>query len=242
MVSSVKKWQALFFYVKNENPANELLNLPSFSLAPPTKMNWGYCHKPTDLAAQVNLLLEFLRTCITRDRLTAADLLCTFVSRRVLPLQRRSHKIGHMGVASRVNYISNARLPNNWQWGMEPFSRHDLPAAVSLFVLLPVWRYAVAFSFALFSCYSFVVSAGCRTSRGCSSKMATWRRRFGKPTTPTRWTGLPARTRTRTPPAKLSRSKVSLPRPRSRRRRLPLWNRSLWLPWLWRLPRPTQGS
>ncbi|KAM0919994.1 hypothetical protein ACQ4PT_007868 [Festuca glaucescens] len=82
-VDSVKKWQTSFFYVKNENPAVDRLNLPPFSLAPPTKVNWGYCHKPTDPQAEVNLLLDFLRTCVTRDRLTAADLLCTFISRRV---------------------------------------------------------------------------------------------------------------------------------------------------------------
>ncbi|KAM0860662.1 hypothetical protein ACQ4PT_046399 [Festuca glaucescens] len=91
------------------------------------------------------MLLEFLRTCVTRDRLTGADLLCTFISRRVLPLQRRAHKICYMsgrldptrtskiqlsleGVARRVNHISQARLPDNWQWGMEPFSRNDPPA------------------------------------------------------------------------------------------------------------------
>ncbi|KAM0930007.1 hypothetical protein ACQ4PT_001237 [Festuca glaucescens] len=79
-VDSVKKWQTSFFYVKNENPAVDRLNLPPFSLAPPTKMNWGYCHKPTDLQAEVNLLLDFLQTCVTQDRLTTADLLCTFIS------------------------------------------------------------------------------------------------------------------------------------------------------------------
>ena len=86
MVDSVKKWQTTFFYVKNENPAKDLLNLPEFSPAPPAKTNWGYCPKPADPAAEVNMLLEFLRTCVTRDRLTGADLLCTFANRRVLPL------------------------------------------------------------------------------------------------------------------------------------------------------------
>ncbi|KAM0919996.1 hypothetical protein ACQ4PT_007868 [Festuca glaucescens] len=37
-VDSVKKWQTSFFYVKNENPAVDRLNLPPFSLAPPTKV------------------------------------------------------------------------------------------------------------------------------------------------------------------------------------------------------------
>ncbi|KAM0845108.1 hypothetical protein ACQ4PT_056606 [Festuca glaucescens] len=129
----------------NENPAKDLLNLPEFLPAPPAKTNWGFCPKPADPAAEVNMLLEFLRTCVTRDHLTGADLLCTFISRRVLPLQWRVHKICHMsgrldptrtskvqlsleGVARRVNHISQAKLPDNWQWGMEPFSRNDPPA------------------------------------------------------------------------------------------------------------------
>ncbi|KAM0877096.1 hypothetical protein ACQ4PT_035743 [Festuca glaucescens] len=144
-VDSVKKWQTTFFSLKNENPAKDLLNLPEFSPAPPAKTNWGYCPKPADPAAEVNMLLEFLGTCITRDRLTGVDLLCTFISRRVLPLQRRAHKICYMSgwldptrtskvqlslesVARRVNHISQAKLPDNWQWGMEPFSRNDPPA------------------------------------------------------------------------------------------------------------------
>ncbi|KAM0915282.1 hypothetical protein ACQ4PT_010946 [Festuca glaucescens] len=129
----------------NEDPAKDLLNLPAFSPAPPAKTNWGYNHKSNDPAAEVSMLLEFLKTCTTRDRLTGADLLCTFISRRVLPLQRRAHKICYMsgrldptwtskvqlsseGVARRVDHISQARLPDNWQWGMEPFRREDPPA------------------------------------------------------------------------------------------------------------------
>ncbi|KAM0839211.1 hypothetical protein ACQ4PT_060453 [Festuca glaucescens] len=144
-VDSVKKWQASFFYVKNENPAKDLLNLPEFSPAPLAKTNWGYCLKLTDPAAEVNMLLDFLRTCVTRDSLTGADLLYTFISRRVLPLQWWVHKICYMsgrldptrtskvqlsleGVARRVNHISQAKLPDDWQWGMEPFSRNDPPA------------------------------------------------------------------------------------------------------------------
>jgi hypothetical protein len=147
-VDSVKKWQTTFFYVKNENPAKDLLNLPDFLPAPPAKTNWGYNPKSNDPAAEVNMLLEFLRTCVTRDRLTRADLLCTFISRRVLPLQRRAHKICYMsgridltrrskvqlsseGMARRVNHISQTRLPDNWQWGMEPFRREEPPALVS---------------------------------------------------------------------------------------------------------------
>jgi hypothetical protein len=104
--------------------------------------------------------MEFLKTCVTVNRLTASDLLCTYAVRRVLPLQCRAHKIGHMsgrfdptrtskvelthaGVASQVNYISNARLPDDWPWGMELFCRSDPPAVVSLFRIWPACRYIV---------------------------------------------------------------------------------------------------
>jgi hypothetical protein len=147
-VDLVKKWQTTFFYVKNEDSANDLLNLPAFTSSPPAKTNWGYCLRTTDPAAEVNMLLEFMRTCVTRDRLTGTDLLYTFTSRQVLLLQQHVHKICYMtvwldptrtskvqltleGVARRVNHISQAKLPNNWQWGMEPFSRNDPPALVS---------------------------------------------------------------------------------------------------------------
>ena len=55
-VDSVKKWQATFFYVKNENPAFDRINLPEFAPEPPTKLNWGHYHKPADPEEEVNLL------------------------------------------------------------------------------------------------------------------------------------------------------------------------------------------
>ncbi|KAM0900838.1 hypothetical protein ACQ4PT_020367 [Festuca glaucescens] len=141
---SVKKWQTTFFYVKNADAAKDMINLPAFSPAPPTKANWGYSPKTNDPAAEVNRLLEFLKTCATRDRLTGADLICTFISQRVLPLQKRVHKIFYMsgwldltrtskvqlsneGVARQVNHVSQAHLPDNWQWGMQPYRREDPP-------------------------------------------------------------------------------------------------------------------
>jgi hypothetical protein len=68
---------------------------------------------------------------VTEERLTTADLLCCYASRRVLPLQARVHKICHMSgrfdptrtsklelshpaVARRVNFISQAKLPDDW--------------------------------------------------------------------------------------------------------------------------------
>ena len=89
-----------------------------------------------------------LQHLVQSEHLVASDLLITFVSRRVLPLQLRAHKIGHMSgrldptrtsavelepadVARRVNLISNAKLPEKWRWGMKPFDRANRPPVVS---------------------------------------------------------------------------------------------------------------
>jgi hypothetical protein len=127
----VKKWQMSFFYVRNENPLFDRLNLPEYNPAPPVgRINWGHNAKSADPNAEVNLLWEFLVGCTTEGQLRAEDLLCTFASRRVLPLQARAHKIGHMSgrfdptrtsraeltkaqVARRVNFISVAKMPED---------------------------------------------------------------------------------------------------------------------------------
>jgi hypothetical protein len=154
-VDSVKKWQASFFYVKNENPAFNWVNLPEYSPNPPIgKLNWGHCAKLADPEVEVNILWQVLRDYVADERLVASDLLCCYISRRVLPLQARSHKICHMSgrfdptrtsklelskaaVARRVNFVSQARLPDNWGWGMEPFNRAEPPPVVRflLFIL-----------------------------------------------------------------------------------------------------------
>ena len=77
------------------------------------------------------MLWDFLEECVTEGGLRAADLLCCYASRRVLPLQARAHKICHMSgrfdptrtskleltnaqVAKRVNFVSQAKFPDNW--------------------------------------------------------------------------------------------------------------------------------
>ncbi|KAK1628388.1 hypothetical protein QYE76_002703 [Lolium multiflorum] len=144
-VDSVKKWQMSFFYVKSANSGFDWVNLPEYNPEPPTaQQHWGTNYKPADPEAEVNLLWCYLRDCFANDRLCAADLLCCYASRRVLPLQARAHKICHMSgrldltrmsklelnkaqIAKRVNSVSQAKLPDNWNWGMEPYSGNDLP-------------------------------------------------------------------------------------------------------------------
>ncbi|KAK1608684.1 hypothetical protein QYE76_032357 [Lolium multiflorum] len=147
-VDSVKNWQMSFFYVKNANPAFDWINLPEYNPAPPTtRLNWGHNAKSADPDAEVNLLWDFLGECVTGGRLSAEDLLCTYMERRVLPLQGRVHKIGHMSgrldptrtskvaltkaqVAHRVNNITKANMPEAWEWGLPPYDRTTPPELI----------------------------------------------------------------------------------------------------------------
>ncbi|KAK1669887.1 hypothetical protein QYE76_058046 [Lolium multiflorum] len=144
-VDLVKNWQMSFFYVRNENPLFDRLNLPEYNPAPPVgRINWGYNAKTADRDAEVNLLWDFLGACVIGGRLSAEDLLCTYTERRVLPLQLRTHKIGHMSgrldptrtskveltkaqVARRVNNVTKANMPEAWDYGLPPYDRANPP-------------------------------------------------------------------------------------------------------------------
>ncbi|KAK1609246.1 hypothetical protein QYE76_032919 [Lolium multiflorum] len=142
-VVSVKNWQMSFFYVRNDNPAFDRLNLPEYNPAPPAGSR-GHNARTTDPDAEVNLLWDFLGASVSEGRLSAEDLLCTYTERRVLPLQMRVHKIGHMSgrldptrtskieltkaqVARRVNNVTKANMPENWDWGLPPHDRASPP-------------------------------------------------------------------------------------------------------------------
>ncbi|KAK1682318.1 hypothetical protein QYE76_043166 [Lolium multiflorum] len=144
-VDSVKNWQMTFFYVKN---AFDRINLPEYDPAPPTtRLNWGHNPKSADPDAEVNLLWDFLGECVQGGRLSAEDLLCTYMERRVIPLQARAHKIGLMSgrldptrtsrvaltkaqVAHRVNNVTKANLPEDWSWGLPPYDRAAPPERI----------------------------------------------------------------------------------------------------------------
>ena len=82
------------------------------------------------------------------EGLVGADLLATFMARRVLPLQGRPHLICQMSglrdpsrmstkemprkeVANLVNHIAHCEFIEDWQFGKEPYSRDNPPPVVS---------------------------------------------------------------------------------------------------------------
>ena len=132
-------------YVKNTTEV-DLINLPAFKIGPPTSQhNWRY--NPRDKISEVNSVHELLPQ-LKEAGLTGEDLVTTFVSRRVSPLQRRVHKIFHMSVPldptrtstfeltkeqvrRRIKAIATVQMSVEWEWGLEPHSRNNLPPAVS---------------------------------------------------------------------------------------------------------------
>ncbi|KAE8818991.1 hypothetical protein D1007_03196 [Hordeum vulgare] len=140
---SSKQWQKGFFYVKNADPAQDILNMPPFNIDPPTRLNWAAkTPKPIPEVALICAQLEILE----KSGLLGRELLTTMVTRRILLLQRRPHLICKMSdrhdpcrlstkrftpgvVAQRVNLISTAHMDDDgeWTWGMTPFNRSRPP-------------------------------------------------------------------------------------------------------------------
>ena len=145
-LDTVKKWQRTFFYVKSA-AGHDALNLPEFKIEPPTaELNFTY--NPAETIAELQTVHSTLEGFL-KSGLTSDDLIRTFISRRICPLQRRDHKICHMrgaldptriskyelnkaSVRRRVNAIAATEMTSDkWRWGVKPFYREDLPPPVS---------------------------------------------------------------------------------------------------------------
>jgi hypothetical protein len=140
LLESCKKWQKSFFYVKNTTD-EDLLNLPPFVDEPPLAMkNWTY--NPKSSVMPVNAL-DRVKGELRDAGLTPQDLVACFISRRISPLQRRSHKICQMsGPMDPTRHSTHELTPADilrrikdickssqatFAWGLEPYSR-DRPA------------------------------------------------------------------------------------------------------------------
>ncbi|KAK1697705.1 hypothetical protein QYE76_014402 [Lolium multiflorum] len=92
-LESCRLWQGTFFYVRN-NGAADLIDLPPFDPAPPTKTNWSY--NPKESHNETNRIIRFMKQQMKDTDICSDDIILTFISRRVLPLQRRAHKMCEM--------------------------------------------------------------------------------------------------------------------------------------------------
>ncbi|KAK1607933.1 hypothetical protein QYE76_031606 [Lolium multiflorum] len=145
-LESCRAWQETFFYVKNKDVA-DLINLPAYQPGPPSRANWSYNPKATHI--ETNRIIRFMEQLMKETNICSDDIVRTFISRRVLPLQRRSHKMSEMygpgdptkitglqlskeDVVLKARLICQTDMPMNWEWGFLPLSSTNPPTQAAL--------------------------------------------------------------------------------------------------------------
>jgi hypothetical protein len=124
-----RKWQQTLFYVKNSGPT-DLINLPAFVPGDPSRTNWQF--NPRNSHDETDRIVRFIGKLKEHNELTTDDLVRTFIARRVLPLQRRAHKICQMigrfdptrittfritraDVVAKARLISKTKMSVDWE-------------------------------------------------------------------------------------------------------------------------------
>ncbi|KAK1603170.1 hypothetical protein QYE76_018782 [Lolium multiflorum] len=140
-LESCRAWQETFFYVRNKDAA-DFINLPAYHPGAPSKANWSY-HPGTN-HIETNRIVRFMEQLMKDTDISSDDIIRAFISRRVLPLQCRAHKMSQMcgpcdptkitGLAlSKEDVVLKARqicqtdMPMDWEWGFLPLSSTNPP-------------------------------------------------------------------------------------------------------------------
>ncbi|KAK1632519.1 hypothetical protein QYE76_006834 [Lolium multiflorum] len=140
-LESCRAWQGTFFYVKNNDRAN-LIDLPPFQVGPPSRANWSY--NPKTDHAETNRVVRFMASLKKETNICSDDIIRTFISRRVLPLKRRVHRMSEMygpgdptkitgrplskkDVVRKAKQICQTAMPFEWEWGLLPLSTTNPP-------------------------------------------------------------------------------------------------------------------
>ncbi|KAK1628949.1 hypothetical protein QYE76_003264 [Lolium multiflorum] len=140
-LESCRAWQETFFYVRNKG-ATDFINLPAYNPGTPTKANWSY--NPGNNHIETNRIVRFMEQLVKDTNICSDDIIRAFISRRVLPLQRRSHKISQMcgprdptkitglplskeDVVLKARQICQTDMPMDWEWAFLPLSSTNPP-------------------------------------------------------------------------------------------------------------------
>ncbi|KAK1612372.1 hypothetical protein QYE76_036045 [Lolium multiflorum] len=141
-LESCRAWQQTFFYVRNKGAA-DFINLPACNPGTPSKANWK--HNPGNTHIETNRIVRFMDQFIKDTNIFSDDIIRVFISRRVLPLQRRAHKMSQMygrcdptkitsctlspeDVALKARQIFQTDMPLEWSWGLLPLSSTNPPS------------------------------------------------------------------------------------------------------------------
>jgi hypothetical protein len=142
-LESCRAWQETFFYVRNSGPS-DFINLLAYIPGAPAKTNWRLNQKEGH--DETNRIVWYMETLNDTTNICADDIVHTFVSRRVLPLQRRAHKICQLtrqfdptrittfplskfDVVAKAKQICKTNMPVDWKWGMQPQSCQRPPTS-----------------------------------------------------------------------------------------------------------------
>ncbi|KAK1687169.1 hypothetical protein QYE76_048017 [Lolium multiflorum] len=128
--------------LREEQERHDLINLPPFNPAPPAKINWNY--NPGTDHIETNRVVRFMLKLMNETNICSDDIIRTFISRRVLPLKRRVHKMSEMygpgdptkitglplskaDVVLKASQICQTDMPVDWEWGLRPLSSTNPP-------------------------------------------------------------------------------------------------------------------
>jgi hypothetical protein len=142
-LESCRAWQQTFFYVKNKGAA-DFINLPAYLPRTPSRANWKY--NPGISHIETNRIVRFMEQLIKDTNICSDDIIRVFISRRVLPLQRRAHKMSQMcgphdptkitsyrlskeDVVLKARQICQTDMPMDWEWGFLPLCSLNPPTA-----------------------------------------------------------------------------------------------------------------
>ncbi|KAK1609140.1 hypothetical protein QYE76_032813 [Lolium multiflorum] len=136
---------ARFFSLRINSVQDLLLRtkMPQISsIGPPSRANWSY--NPKENHIETNRIVRFMSQLMKDTNICSDDIVRTFISRRVLPLQRRAHKMSEMygpgdptkitglqlskeDVVLKARLICQTAMPMNWEWGFLPLSATNPP-------------------------------------------------------------------------------------------------------------------
>ncbi|KAM0880544.1 hypothetical protein ACQ4PT_033494 [Festuca glaucescens] len=141
-LESCRAWQETFLYVRNAG-TSDFINLPAYLPGAPARTNWRF--NPKEGHVETNRIIRYMKELNDNTNISSDDIVRAFISRRVLPLQRRAHKIGQMSgrrdptrittfglrksdVVLKAKQICKTKMPVNWKWGLKPLSRKRPPS------------------------------------------------------------------------------------------------------------------
>jgi hypothetical protein len=141
-LESCRAWQQTF-YVKNKGAA-DFINLPAYLPGTSSRANWR--NNPGNTHVETNRIVRFMEQLNKDTDICSDDIIRAFISRRVLPLQRRVHKMSQMSgsgdptritsfglsksdVVLKAKQICQTEMPVDWSWGLRPLSFNNPPSA-----------------------------------------------------------------------------------------------------------------